>query len=101
MEISEKKLYSFSTQEPPIGAYIGMIWDGGRSDCECIYEGLDLTITPLPSHWYFVDEERKYTKAEVVALFQKLEWQRGRFLPEDACCILPLEDFLKEEGLID
>lgn len=38
---------------------------------------------------------------EVVTLFQKLEKARSHYYAEDACEILPLEKFLKSEGLIN
>ena len=44
--------------------------------------------------------ERNFTTKEVVALFQKLEEERSHYYPEDACDILPLNEFLKSEGLI-
>jgi hypothetical protein len=45
--------------------------------------------------------ERNFTTKEVVALFQKLEEQRSYYYGEDACEILPLDRFLKAEGLIE
>ena len=46
-------LFSFDEREPEIGAYISLVWEDG-SDCECIYNGLDKSILPLPTHWYYV-----------------------------------------------
>jgi hypothetical protein len=46
--------FSFSEREPEIGAYVSLVWEDG-SDCECIYDGLDKSILPLPTHWYYVD----------------------------------------------
>ena len=45
--------FSFSEREPEIGAYISLVWEDG-SDCECTYDGLDKSILPLPTHWYYV-----------------------------------------------
>ena len=45
--------------------------------------------------------ERNFTTEEVVALFQKLEEKRSHYYAEDACDILPLNQFLKSEGLIE
>lgn len=44
--------------------------------------------------------KRSFTSKEVVGLFRKLEEARSKYHPGDACDIIPLEDFLKEEGLI-
>lgn len=46
--------FSFDEREPEIGAYISLVWEDG-SDCECIYDGLDKSILPLPTHWYYVN----------------------------------------------
>ena len=46
--------YTFEEREPEVGSYISMVWEDG-SDCECIYYPLDKTITPLPTHWYYVE----------------------------------------------
>lgn len=46
-------LFSFKEGEPEIGAYISLVWEDG-SDCECTYNGLDKSILPLPTHWYYV-----------------------------------------------
>jgi len=43
--------WKFSEIEPIKGTYISMVWEDG-SDCECIYNGLDLSIKPLPIYWY-------------------------------------------------
>lgn len=53
----ENNRYTFDEKEPEIGAKIALVWDedGGYSDCDCIYEGLDKTILPLPTHWYYID----------------------------------------------
>ena len=45
--------FSFDEREPEIGAYISLVWEDG-SDCECTYNGLDKSILPLPTHWYYV-----------------------------------------------
>ena len=45
--------FSFDEREPEMGAYISLVWEDG-SDCECIYNGLDKSILPLPTHWYYV-----------------------------------------------
>lgn len=45
--------------------------------------------------------ERNFTTKEVVALFQKLEEERSNYYAEDASDILPLDEFLKGEGLIE
>lgn len=45
--------YSFAEKEPNIGDYISLVWEDG-SDCECKYNGLDRSILPLPTHWYYV-----------------------------------------------
>lgn len=45
--------FSFEEREPEIGTYISLVWEDG-SDCECIYNGLDKSILPLPTHWYYV-----------------------------------------------
>jgi len=45
--------FSFDEREPEIGAYVSLVWEDG-SDCECIYNGLDKSILPLPTHWYYV-----------------------------------------------
>jgi hypothetical protein len=45
--------FSFDKREPEIGAHISLVWENG-SDCECIYNGLDKSILPLPTHWYYV-----------------------------------------------
>ena len=46
--------FSFDEREPEIGAYVSLVWEDG-SDCECIYDGLDKSILPLPTHWYYVN----------------------------------------------
>lgn len=47
-------LYSFEDREPEQGAYISLVWEDG-SDYECIYAGLNKkSISPLPTHWYYV-----------------------------------------------
>ena len=46
--------FSFDEREPEIGAYISLVWEDG-SDCECTYNGLDKSILPLPTHWYYVN----------------------------------------------
>jgi len=45
--------FSFEEREPEMGAYISLVWEDG-SDFECIYTGLDKSILPLPTHWYYV-----------------------------------------------
>lgn len=45
--------FSFDEREPEIGAYVSLVWEDG-SDCECTYNGLDKSILPLPTHWYYV-----------------------------------------------
>lgn len=45
--------FSFDEREPEIGAYISLVWEDG-SDCECTYTGLNKSILPLPTHWYYV-----------------------------------------------
>lgn len=42
---------------------------------------------------------RSYTRQEVRELFNKLEQERSRFYPEDANSIVPLEEWLLENGL--
>lgn len=32
-----------------------LVWEDG-SDCECTYNGLDKSILPLPTHWYYVKQ---------------------------------------------
>lgn len=49
-----EQIYSFDEREPEIGAYVSLVWEDG-SDCECIYDGLDKSILPLPTHWYYVN----------------------------------------------
>ena len=49
-----RQRFSFDEREPEMNAYISLVWEDG-SDCECIYIGLDKTILPLPTHWYYVD----------------------------------------------
>ena len=49
----EKQSFLFSDKEPEIGAHISLVWEDG-SDCECVYEELDKSILPLPTHWYYV-----------------------------------------------
>lgn len=51
---SVKQRFSFKEREPEMNDYISLVWEDG-SDCECIYTGLDKTILPLPTHWYYVD----------------------------------------------
>ena len=46
--------YLFKDKKPKIGDYISMYWEDG-SDCECIYNGLDESVKPLPIGWYYVD----------------------------------------------
>lgn len=46
--------FSFDEREPEIGAYVSLVWEDG-SDCECIYDSLDKSILPLPTHWYYVN----------------------------------------------
>ena len=41
--------YTFNEKEPEPGAYICIYWKDG-SECECIYDGLDASLTPLPTH---------------------------------------------------
>ncbi len=45
--------FSFKEREPEINTYISLVWEDG-SDCECVYTGLDKSILPLPTHWYYV-----------------------------------------------
>ena len=45
--------FSFDEREPEIVAYVSLVWEDG-SDCECTYNGLDKSILPLPTHWYYV-----------------------------------------------
>ena len=45
--------FSFDECEPEIGTYVSLVWEDG-SDCECVYNGLDKSILPLPTHWYYV-----------------------------------------------
>lgn len=45
--------YLFKDKQPQIGDYISMYWADG-SDCECVYNGLDKRIKPLPIGWYHV-----------------------------------------------
>lgn len=45
--------FSFAERDPEIGAYISLVWEDG-SNFECIYNGLDKSIVPLPTHWYYV-----------------------------------------------
>ena len=45
--------FSFEEREPEQGVYISLVWEDG-SDCECVYCGLDKSILPLPTHWYYV-----------------------------------------------
>lgn len=45
--------FSLDEREPEIGAYISLVWEDG-SDCECVYNGLDKSILPIPTHWYYV-----------------------------------------------
>ena len=47
------ELVPFSEREPEEGAYVSLVWEDG-SDCECVYRGLDRSIEPLPTHWYYV-----------------------------------------------
>ena len=49
-----RQCFSFKEKEPKLGDYISLVWEDG-SDCECIYNGLDKTLLPLPIHWYYVD----------------------------------------------
>jgi len=49
-----RQRFTFEEREPKMNAYISLVWEDG-SDCECIYTGLDKTILPLPTHWYYVD----------------------------------------------
>ena len=44
--------FSFEEREPEIGAYISLVWEDG-SDCECVYNVLDKSILPIPTHWYY------------------------------------------------
>lgn len=53
-----EKHYSFDEREPNIGDYISLVWEDG-SDCEGIYNGLDKSILPLPTHWYYVKNTLK------------------------------------------
>lgn len=48
-----RQRFSFDEREPEIDAYISLVWADG-SDCECTYNGLDKSILPLPTHWYYV-----------------------------------------------
>ena len=50
------KLISFVDKKPDIGSYVALVWEDG-SDCDCIYSGLDTTILPLPTHWYYLNKE--------------------------------------------
>lgn len=49
-----RQRFSFDEREPEMNECISLVWENG-SDCECIYTGLDKTILPLPTHWYYVD----------------------------------------------
>ena len=53
-KVLDRQRFSFDEREPEMNAYISLVWEDG-SDCECIYTGLDKTILPLPTHWYYVD----------------------------------------------
>lgn len=45
------------------------------------------------------DISRSYTPQEVRELFIKLETERSKYYPEDANDIVPLEEWLSENGL--
>ena len=51
-EVSNR--FKFKDIKPPLGSYISLVWEDG-SDCECIYNGLDKSIKPLPKEWYYVN----------------------------------------------
>ena len=53
----DKQHFTFDEREPEIGAYICLCWEHG-SECECIFDGLDKTILPLPTHWYYADKNK-------------------------------------------
>lgn len=40
----------FSDRHPEYGQYITSYWEDG-SICDALHNGLDLSITPLPTHW--------------------------------------------------
>lgn len=52
----DKFFFSFDEREPKIGDYVSLVWEDG-SDCECTYNGLDKSILPLPTHWYYVNND--------------------------------------------
>lgn len=54
MKTTDRQLFPFSEQEPQIGDYVCIIWADG-SECECTYDGLDETLEPLPTHWFYVE----------------------------------------------
>ena len=44
--------YMFTRKSPKKGDFIIMFWEDG-SECECVFEGLDKNIKPLPTRWCY------------------------------------------------
>ncbi len=61
--------------------------------------GCDFTDAYLRDILLPIDKNKTYTSQEVRELFIELERERNRFCAEDACEIIPLEEWLIEHGL--
>lgn len=49
----KSKNISFKEREPELNSYVCIVWKDG-SCADCIYTGLDKSILPLPTHWYYI-----------------------------------------------
>ena len=60
--MSKEKIL-FEDKEPSEWEYVCLFWEDG-SECECIYNGLDKSILPLPTHWMPLPEPPKTKQDE-------------------------------------
>ena len=85
--------YKFTEKEPEIGAYICLRWEDG-SECECVYNGLDKNILPLPTHWFYVNKYKMYKIEEIDGI-------KVLFLEDDLNIHEIIHSFPKDEiGLV-
>lgn len=53
IRVTPNEKYSFSEKKPNMGDEVCICWEDG-SECDGIYDGLDESIKPLPTHWYYI-----------------------------------------------
>lgn len=74
--------------------------DNGMGTGRATHCNIQRALKLLDNNIIITNIKDTYSRAEVVALFRKLEEERNRYYPEDANSILPLDDFLKDNYLI-